>query len=415
MHVPLEYLQRAIDERIEQLRAQIEQWQAKRAELDRIEATVAEIRAAVGDPDPLPGQQPSSDAERGKPPIGAPERVCPECQTVFAVPPGRAGRRIYCGTPCRNRAGTRNRGPRRRQKAANSGDEAAKEPAGVRSASGGHDLSVAGERDPPREGRDQGGGEGEVPAGATRLELDHGVVCGLAADLTIRAAGAEEGRPAFVGGGEQDFAIDDLAGGAQEGDAGSVLTDPRPLQGLVGVDLCAAPVDHGLHGQRCHPGCALDGGLIGIVDEGGEAEIEQAPYQGVEAGVGIGSDHEHGGLLEEAAGQAAVANPAGRPLPNRPVRVPCARAQREAAPKLCRACGQPVDGAVRGHSQFCSDECRAEGARAHMPSRKAGNGGNPWAFALHPALFCRLDHRQRVHLRPNDLARVERHRAKAGR
>jgi hypothetical protein len=99
-------------------------------------------------------------------------------------------------------------------------------------------------------------------------------------------------------------------------------------------------------------------------------------------------------------------------LPNRHARVARTGSQREASPKLCARCGGAIDRETRRNSAYCSDECREEGRGAIL---RAGKAGDPWQFALDSRLFQVLDHRDRVHLWPADLEKVEKQRAKVAR
>jgi hypothetical protein len=230
--------------------------------------------------------------------------------------------------------------------------------------------------------------------------------------LTIGAAAGAEERPGFVGAGQEDLAVDDLAGRAREGDAGGVLACSGPLQCPCGVDLRPAPLDHGFHGQDGHTGCALDGGLVVAVDEGAEAEVDEAADEGAVVAVAVQANGEaQGDLLEEPAGRTASASPASRAT-NRPDEA-IARGpeQREVPPRdRCARCGVPIDRETRRNSGYCSTACRDEARESRITATRAANG---WAFALDPRLFGVLGP-PAVHLWPADLAKVKQQRAAAG-
>ena len=136
--------------------------------------------------------------------LTCPARTCalPGCGATFVPAPKRGNPRMYCSTKCRN---TANSGRAARGRSGRRHGTAAAKPAslwslpGLDSASSARDLPVAAEGDAPGEGRDQGGGHGEGAAGARQV-LDHGIIGCFAANLTVRAAGEEEG-PGFGGAG----------------------------------------------------------------------------------------------------------------------------------------------------------------------------------------------------------------------
>jgi hypothetical protein len=396
-----------LDERRALLQGLIERGDRARAVLKQLE----QLEIAIAGLELPDLSAPSSS----RPPIGSSERrtcALPGCGQTFIRAPGT--RKQYCSTRCRNTANSRSRSPRqRRQRAASDGAEAPAEADGASLPSRGLDLSVPAEADAPGERQDQGGGQGEAAAGAG-LILDAGVIRCFTNDLTIRSAGAEE-RAGFVGGGQEDLAVDDLAGRAREGDAGGVCEDARPLEGLGRIDLRPAPGDHALHGQDGHPGGAFDHDLIVAVDEATVAEVEQAPDEGVVGAVAVGANGEchEDDLQADAAGQAAIASPAGQ-LPYRRRAVACAGEQREVPLRdRCARCGEPIDRATRRSSSYCSDDCREEGRQSILQARKAGD---PWQFALHPLLYGRLGGRvEDVRLFPPGRERLEQQqRAHAG-
>jgi hypothetical protein len=415
---------------LDSLRAEVEAARQRLDEqlqaLDAYEQAETRVRELFGD-DALPGKPLTTTT-----PVAAGRQACalPGCEETFVRRP--KSRQIFCSVACRNRANARARGPRqRRQRPSSDGAEAVAEgdPAAIPGAGGrvrleetSHhrhrkpisrrrlkrlasaacalDLSIAAEADAPAERHDQGGGQAEVPAGAGQV-FDAGVIATLADDLAIRSAGEEE-RPAFGGCGEHDLAIDHLAGCAREGDAAGVLACSGPRECLIGSGLGAAPLDHALHGEDGHSGCALDNGLIVAVDEGAVAEVDEAADQGAVVAVAVDASGEaHGDLQDDVAGQAADASPADPASHQRPD-VPRGPAQRKAG---CARCGEPIDRATRRNSGYCSDECREEAREVSLRERKAGDA---WQFALHPLLYGRLGGCvEDVRLFPHDRVRLE--------
>jgi hypothetical protein len=379
--------------------------------LDAYEQAETKVRELFGD-DALPRRQitPAGDF-----------RQCPECSRTFTRM--SRTRQIYCGVTCRNKANTRSRGPRQRQrKAANGGDQAAAEADGasfptiLALAAGGLDLGEAREGRAEAPGRDQRDDQGIAPAAAGgTLVCDRGVIHAFTDDLAVRivAAGRSEQGSVAGGGAEHDLGIDDRAGCAVEGQAVAICACSRPLEGLVGIDLAAAPCGHRLEDEDGLSGEGFDGGLVVAVDEGAIAEVDEAAGEDVVGAVAVDSDREHDELRADAAAATAVASRDGQ-FSHRPGQA-IARPgeQREVPPRdWCARCGAAIDRETRRHSGYCSDECREEGRGAILQARKAGD---PWQFALHPLLYGALGGPvEDVRLFSQDRERIEQQRGHAG-